>query len=168
MKIQVTLAAVLLALVGGVAQAQVPVTGATTAAAQTAMLASADPKLAANKKLVFDFWREVLDARHVELAEKYMAEDYIQHNPNVPTGRKAFTDFFGRMKPMDIKPVTNMPLVSIMAEGDLVMMAFAREWDHPVDKTKKYTSTWFDLFRVENGKVAEHWDGALIAPPPAR
>ena len=29
-----------------------------------------------------------------------------------------------------------------------------------VDSTKKYTTTWFDMFRIENGKIAEHWDTA--------
>ena len=45
------------------------------------MLASADPKAAANKRLVYDFWREVFEGGHMELADKYMAESYIQHNP---------------------------------------------------------------------------------------
>src|SRR5215831_10523152 len=70
----------------------------SAAADQEKLLASADPKLAANKRLVYDFWREVFEAGHMELAEKYMAESYIQHNPNVPTGRAAFVEFFARFK----------------------------------------------------------------------
>jgi predicted SnoaL-like aldol condensation-catalyzing enzyme len=35
-----------------------------------------------------------------------------------------------------------------------------------VNKGQKYTSTWFDMFRIENGKIAEHWDPAT--KPPAR
>ena len=37
---------------------------------QESLLQSHDKKLAQNKKLVYDFWREVLEARHMELAEK--------------------------------------------------------------------------------------------------
>ncbi|MNL88139.1 hypothetical protein D3C87_2176740 [compost metagenome] len=45
-----------------------------------------------------------------------------------------------------------------MADGDFVVLAFAREVPDPKDATKKYTTTWFDMFRIENGKIAEHWD----------
>lgn len=41
------------------------------------LLASADTRLAANKRLVYDFWREVFEGGHMELAEKYLAEGYI-------------------------------------------------------------------------------------------
>ncbi len=128
---------------------------------QEQMLASADARLAANKRFVYDFWREVFEGAHMELADKYMAESYIQHNPNVPTGRAAFVDFFIRVKkPGPIEARIKAPLVAIVAEGDLVVLAFVRENVDPKDATKKYSTTWFDMFRLENGKIAEHWDPA--------
>ena len=134
----------------------------TAAADQEKLLASADPKLAANKRLVYDFWREVFEGAHMELADKYMAESYIQHNPNVPTGRAAFVEFFQRVrKPAPIEPRIKAPLVAVVAEGDLVVLSFAREHADPKDAGKKYTTTWFDMFRIENGKIAEHWDPAV-------
>ena len=142
----------------GVAHAQLPV---VPTANQEALLASADPALAANKKLVFDFWREVFEAGHMDLAEKYMAESYIQHNPNVPTGRAAFVAFFTQyVKPKPIQPRITAPLVTIVAEGDKVILSFVRETADPKDATKKFTTTWFDMFRIENGRIAEHWDCA--------
>ena len=127
-----------------------------------AMLASPDPKLAANKRLVYDFWREVFEAANMELAEKYMAESYIQHNPNVATGRAAFVAFFSKVFPKKpIEPRVKKPLVAITAEGDMVILSFVQETVDPKDATKKYTTTWFDMFRIENGKIAEHWDPAL-------
>lgn len=138
------------------AHAQLPVVPATD---QTALLASSDAKLASNKRLVYDFWREVYEAGHLELADKYLAESYIQHNPNVPTGRAAFVSFFARFKkPQPIQPAIVMPLVSITAEGDRVILAFAHEGKDAAGKA--YTTTWFDMFRIENGKIAEHWDPA--------
>lgn len=50
------------------------------------MLVSPDPKLAANKRLVYDFWREVLEAGHVSEVDKYVVESYVQHNPTFRTG----------------------------------------------------------------------------------
>ena len=90
-----------------------------------------------------------------------MAEGYIQHNPNVPTGRAAFIDFFSKnVAPQPIEPRVKAPLVAILADGDLVVLAFAREAVDPKDSAKKYTTTWFDMFRLEGGKIAEHWDPA--------
>lgn len=140
------------------AVAQVPVREATD---QSALLQSADPHLEANKRLVYDFWREVFEAGHLNLAEKYLAESYIQHNPNVPTGRAAFVEFFGKLKkPGPIQPKIAAPLVAITAEADLVILSFARELPDPRDPARKYTTTWFDMFRIEKGKIAEHWDPA--------
>jgi predicted SnoaL-like aldol condensation-catalyzing enzyme len=146
------------AVAASTARAQLPVQARLDHAA---MLASADPQLAANKRLVYDFWREVFEGGHMELADKYMAESYMQHNPTVATGRAAFVAFFSRFaKPVAIAPAVKAPLVSIVAEGDLVVLSFARELVDPKDPAKKYTTTWFDMFRIEHGKIAEHWDGA--------
>ena len=58
----------------------------TAAPDQAALLQSEDPKLAANKKLVFDMWRAIIQGGHTEMAPQYFTESYIQHNPNVATG----------------------------------------------------------------------------------
>jgi len=156
---RVAVLALTLALAGSpAARAQVPVQASSN---HEQMLASADARLAANKRLVYDFWREVFEAAHMDLVDKYMAEGYIQHNPNVASGRAAFVEFFGRIKkPKPIEPRVAAPLVSITAEGNLVVLAFARENADPRDPAKKYTTTWFDMFRIEDGKIAEHWDPA--------
>jgi predicted SnoaL-like aldol condensation-catalyzing enzyme len=134
----------------------------TPNADHASLLDSPDPKLAANKRLVYDFWREVFEAGHMELADKYLAETYIQHNPRVPTGRAAFVEVFSKFKkPKAIEAKVTMPLVSITAERDLVVLSFVRELADPKDPAKKYTTTWFDMFRIEGGKIAEHWDPAV-------
>jgi len=139
-------------------QAQVPVLANLN---HEQLLVSANSRVAANKRLVYDFWREVFEGGHMELAEKYMAESYVQHNPNVPTGRAAFVEFFSKFtKPKPVDSRVKAPLVAVVAEGDLVILSFVREATDPKDATKKYTTTWFDMFRIEGGKVAEHWDAA--------
>jgi predicted SnoaL-like aldol condensation-catalyzing enzyme len=150
--------AISLLLYAGLTNAQEPVTANNNHAV---LLTSKDPQLAANKKLVYDFWREVFEGGHLDLAPKYLAENYIQHNPNVATGRQAFIDFFAKFKtPKAIAAQIESPLVSIIAEGDMVILTFAKEYADSKDPTKTYTTSWFDQFRIENGKIAEHWDPA--------
>ena len=129
-------------------------------ASQEDMLKDRDPKLAANKKLVYDFWREVLEARHLDLAEKYMRPDYIQHNPNAETGIVGFKAFFSqRGGPLPIEPKIKRDVISIVAQGDLVVLSFVQE--NKDSKGQPYKTTWFDMFRIQDGKIAEHWDSAL-------
>jgi len=125
---------------------------------QSALLKSSDPKLAANKKLCYDFYRIVLRGRHLDEADKYMREDYIQHNPNADTGLKGFKEYFSKLGGALPIPETIPGLVAIQAEGDFVTFSLVREYDDPAGG--KYTSTWFDMFRLQNGKIAEHWDNA--------
>jgi predicted SnoaL-like aldol condensation-catalyzing enzyme len=127
----------------------------------------------ANVKLVLDWWREVIEGGHMELTTKYQAEDYIQHNPNVPTGRAAFVTFFQNVvgvKPQNPIPATlqRAPVVS-GAKGDFVFLIFEQEQKHPTDASATYRSNSFEILRIENGKVQEHWDSAkrVQLPPGA-
>ncbi len=144
------------------AYAQVPPTPAPD---QSALLKSADPKLAANKKLVFDMWRAIIQAAHTELAPQYFTENYIQHNPNVATGRDAMVAYMKATRPVKtIEPTITFPVIAIMAEGDLVMVASVSHKADPEAPGKKYAGTHFDLFSSENGKIAEHWDSVAKDP----
>ena len=119
----------------------------------------------ANLKFVLDWWRDVLQARHLELAPKYQAENYIQHNINVPTGRAGFVQFFGRparrSTPIPDK-LANPPVVQF-AKGDFVVLVWEREGKDPADPSKTYKYNTYDMLRIENGKVQEHWDYAQKA-----
>jgi predicted SnoaL-like aldol condensation-catalyzing enzyme len=141
------------------AHAQVPPVAAPD---QLALLKSNDPKLAANKKLVFDAWRAIVQAGRVDLAPQYFTENYIQHNPNVATGLAAMIEYMKKTRPVrPIDPMITFPVISIIAEGDLVSMATVTYEDDPDNPGKKYSTTHFDMFRIENGKIAEHWDNLL-------
>jgi predicted SnoaL-like aldol condensation-catalyzing enzyme len=137
----------------------------TAAPDQAALLQSKDPKLAANKKLVFDMWRAVVQGGHTELAPKYFTESYIQHNPNVATGRDAMVAFMKSTRPVrPIQPTITFPVIAIMAEGDLVMLATVSHSPDPENPGQKYAGTHFDMFRIEDGKIAEHWDSVPKDP----
>jgi predicted SnoaL-like aldol condensation-catalyzing enzyme len=136
-------------------------------AAGTAPLAAQSrtmtPKEQANLKFVLDWWRECLDARHLDLTPKYQAENYIQHNINVPTGRAGFVKYFERLGP-PVNPIpaklANSPVVQV-AKGDFVLLVWEREAKDPVDAAKTYKYNTYDLLRLQNGKVQEHWDYAV-------
>lgn len=147
-------------------RAQAPVTGA---ADPEALFTSKDAKLNANKQVVLHIVRDLLEAGHWSDAPKYLTSRYIQHNPNVASGLEPVMRFFSGMTPRPLPDRKNWrtKVVSVVAEGDLVVVATAREIPHPTQKGKMYTTTWFDMWRIQDGKADEHWDGATILPPPA-
>ena len=142
------------------AQAQVPPVASSD---QLAMLRSADPALAKNKRLVFDFWRIVFEGGHMDRAPEFMTESYVQHNPNVESGRAAFIATIGKVrKPKPVEPLIKVPVVSITADRDIVTVATVRKVRDSRHPEHIYYMTWFDMFRIENGKIAEHWDSSPL------
>jgi predicted SnoaL-like aldol condensation-catalyzing enzyme len=133
------------------------------AADQQALLKSSDPKLACNKKHVFDFWRIVYEGGHMERAAEFMTPEYIQHNPNVESGREAFVATIGKARPArPVLPVSNFPIIDIIAERDMVMVMWARKVRDRVNPELIYEMTWLDAFRIDakTGLIAEHWDSS--------
>jgi predicted SnoaL-like aldol condensation-catalyzing enzyme len=119
-----------------------------------------------NLDMVLEWWRVVIQGGHLDQAPKYQAEDYIQHNPNVNTGRDGFVAFFSKFsKPKDPIPdkLDNPPVV-MGAKGDFVWLIFETESKDPRDPSKTYHSNSFEAIRIQNGKVQEHWDSAMKMP----
>jgi predicted SnoaL-like aldol condensation-catalyzing enzyme len=127
---------------------------------QLAMLKDANPQLARNKKFVFDFWRIVYEGRHLDQAPQYMDEGYIQHNPNVTSGRAAFVALFTKKgPPLPIQPRMKMQVINIVADGSFVMVSTVRRMRDTKNPSHIYATTWFDMFRLnDQGMIAEHWD----------
>jgi predicted SnoaL-like aldol condensation-catalyzing enzyme len=122
----------------------------------------------ANVQMVLNWWREVIVARHLDLAPKYQAEDYIQHNPNIPTGRAAFVKFFGGLGPPTAIPdrLPDPPAVAF-GKGDYVVLVWNHSAVDPANPARTYTYNSFDCLRIQNGKVQEHWDDAQKQAPSA-
>ncbi len=130
---------------------------------QTAPMNKQDKK---NLDMVLEWWRVVIQGGHLDQTSKYQAEDYIQHNPNVNTGRAGFVEFFSKFsKPKDPIPdkIVNPP-VAMGAKGDYVWLIWETEQKDPRDPSKTYHSNSFDVLRIQNGKVQEHWDSAMKMP----
>ena len=160
MKPAILMVSVFLLSLTPVAQAQLPPTASSN---QLAMLRSGDPAVARNKRLVFDFWRIVFEGGHMELAPQFMTESYLQHNPNVESGRAAFIATIGKVrKPKPVASLIKVPVVAITGDRDIVTVATVRKVRDSHRPDHIYYMTWFDMFRIENGKIAEHWDSSPL------
>ncbi len=162
MRTATTLLTITILLGSNATLAQEPVIGAPNA---EALFTDADPVLHANKQVALHIVRELLQCNYWDQADKWLSERYLQHNPNVGSGRAGVVAFFGtRPKATSCDKLTN-PVVAVLADGDLVTVVFPREYDNPRKPGSKYTTTWFDMWRIVDGKADEHWDPATIAAP---
>ncbi|MDZ7872992.1 MAG: nuclear transport factor 2 family protein [Rhizobium sp.] len=134
------------------------------AADKEALFTSPDPKLHANKQVVYHIMRDLLEAGHWDQADRFLTERYIQHNPNVASGRDTVVAFFTEVLNVEKKPIPeklSTPVAFVTAEGDLVTVGIVREEKDPQDPSKTYTTTWYDTWRIVDGKADEHWDSAV-------
>jgi predicted SnoaL-like aldol condensation-catalyzing enzyme len=122
---------------------------------------AADTDLAKNKALVQSFWNDVLSARNVDAATRYISPNFIQHDPQMPAGLKGFQDYFRKaftQTPANFKT----QILKTVAEGDVVVVYDQYTGTDP--QGKPFTGTGFDMFRIENGMIAEHWDQVEPGP----
>ena len=146
--------------------AQAPVVGAADA---EALFTSPDPTLHRNKQAAYHIQRDLLEAGHWELADRWLTERYIQHNPNAASGRAGVVAFFTEVLKVVPKPIPaklSQSVVAVVAEGDYVVVITPRTVKDPKDATKSYTTSWFDMWRFVDGKADEHWDGAVKGTGP--
>ncbi len=116
-----------------------------------------DAKLEANKRLVLEFYEQAIGRKDFAAARQYMGDTYKQHAPYAadgPEGLHAFIDWF-----RESFPGHRYQLKRVIAEGDFVMLHL-----HGTGGPNPHGEAVVDIFRIENGKVVEHWD--IIQPIP--
>jgi predicted SnoaL-like aldol condensation-catalyzing enzyme len=104
-----------------------------------------------NKKVVVEFYELAINQKNFEAASKLLGSRYIQHNPNAadgPEGLKAFIAFL-----REKFPDNHSDIKRIFADGDYIILHV-----HNVRTPGTRGNAIVDIFRLENGKVIEHWD----------
>lgn len=112
-----------------------------------------------NKKIIAEFYDAALNQKDFEKASKYLGSRYTQHNPvaaDGPEGLKAFLAFL-----KDKFPNNRSEIKRIFADGDYVIVHV-----HAVREPGTRGNAIIDIFKLENGKVVEHWD--VIQPIPEK
>jgi predicted SnoaL-like aldol condensation-catalyzing enzyme len=129
-----------------------------------AALAAAAPvqaqNLEANKRNVVEFYNQALNEKNFDAASKYLGPRYIQHNPVAADGPEGLKGFIGFLR--DKFPNSRSEIKRVFAEGDYVIVHV-----HAVREPGTRGRAIIDIFRLENGKIVEHWDVAQDVPEKA-
>lgn len=104
-----------------------------------------------NKEVIRKFYQEFFNDHIIESADKYVREDYIQHNPGVGQGREALKNAFADKFVSD--PDFCLVIKMLIAEDDMVAVYLKN-----VDKEGNTKARVVDIYRLEDGMLAEHWD----------
>ena len=104
-----------------------------------------------NKEVITNFYKEFFNEHIVESATKYVREDYIQHNPGVEQGRAGLMEAFAEK----FKEHPEFALqIKFMIEEDNMVAVYLKN----VDEQGNTRCRVVDIYRLEDGKLAEHWD----------
>ncbi len=127
-------------------------------AAQPAVAADA-PQLEQNKKTVVEFYEKAINQKDFEAASKHLGSRYTQHNPNAADGPEGLKAFLGFLK--EKFPASHSEIKRVLADGDYVILHV-----HAVREPGTRGSAIVDVFKLENGKIVEHWD--VVQPMPEK
>jgi predicted SnoaL-like aldol condensation-catalyzing enzyme len=154
MKLRLMLSVALLAAtVAAPAIAQEPVKGV---ADPDALFKDKNKKMNDLKQVAYHIEKDLLQCNHWDEADKWLTPEYIQHNPLVASGRDNVVKFFSTRPKTATCDKLNAPVVAVLADGDVVTVVTAA--NRKDSKGNAYTTTWFDMWRIKDGKADEHWD----------
>jgi predicted SnoaL-like aldol condensation-catalyzing enzyme len=112
---------------------------------------------AINREIVADFVELFYRQRQVRLAfQKHVGDTYIQHNPNILDGREAAITM--------LEPVfsgATFDIKRVLVDGNLAAVHL-----YGCRAGQQFGNAVVDLFRLEDGKIVEHWD--VLQPVPER
>jgi predicted SnoaL-like aldol condensation-catalyzing enzyme len=133
---------------------------ASFALAAMALAGRAGAASAGSKQLVTAAYDAFFVQGRLDAAEQYFRADYIQHNPLVPTGRAGLVGYVKAFR--EQFPQQNIQILRVIGDGDLVVVHALWEVSGPQKRMKIFIA---DIFRVQEDKLAEHWDVIQVLPP---
>ncbi len=110
-----------------------------------------------NKETVQNFYELALNQKNFAAASQYLGTRYTQHNPLAADGPEGLKNFLNYLR--EKYPDAHSTIKRIFAEGDYVILHV-----HSVKEPGTRGSAIFDLFKLENGKIIEHWDAIQDVP----
>lgn len=116
----------------------------------TTAFAADTAQMEANKKAVLAFYEEGINKKDFEAAAMYFGPKYIQHSPTEPDGIDGFRSFVGFLK--EKFPNLKSDIKGVFADGDLVILHV-----HAVREPGARGAAIVDIFRLDGGKIVEHW-----------
>ena len=120
-----------------------------------ALAASAQEE--ANRAAVLAFYEKGLNQKDADAALAYVGNRYVQHNPNAPDGPDGFRKFIGFLR--EKFPSSHSEIKRSFVDGDFVILHV-----HSVREPGSRGRAIVDIFKLENGKIVEHWD--VVQPIP--
>lgn len=116
-----------------------------------------DAQLERNKQQVIEFYEKALNQKDFDAASLYLGSRYTQHNPTAADGPEGFKAFIQFLR--DKFPNSHSEIKRVFAEGDYVILHV-----HSIREPGTRGRAIFDLFKLENGKIVEHWDTVQDIP----
>ena len=112
-----------------------------------------------NKQLVSDFFEEFFNRHNLQSAYTYLREDYIQHSFEVHgSGPDALVAHFAKV--FEAMPKFSVEIKRLVEEGDIVVLH-----GHGRTDPGKIEVSVVDILRIQDGKLAEHWETIRPIPP---
>ncbi|WDE11994.1 ester cyclase [Thalassomonas haliotis] len=121
---------------------------------QTAQVKKVKSKSARSEAIAVRFYNKIFNERaDIErTAKRFMKEDYIQHNAFVGTGRENFINGIGNL--LASNPDMKFEIKHVVTDGDLVVLFVHMH----VPGSGEPGEAIMEMLRIEDGKIAEHWD----------
>ncbi len=126
-------------------------------ASPCALAASSEAQQEANRKAVLAFYEKGLNQKDADAALAYVGDRYVQHNPNAADGPDGFRKFIAFLR--DKFPNSHSEIKRSFVDGDYVILHV-----HAVREPGTRGTAIVDIFKLENGKIVEHWDVAQPIP----
>jgi predicted SnoaL-like aldol condensation-catalyzing enzyme len=121
---------------------------------------AADPPQEANKKTVVAFYEAAINQKDFAAASQYLGPRYTQHNPTAPDGPEGLRGFLQFLR--ERFPQSHSDIKRVFADGDFVILHV-----HAVREPGARGAAIVDIFKLENGKIVEHWDVRQDVPETA-